>query len=194
MQKTLQPPQPIPYPKNPLIKKLYKTPILLYRLGLFPMFARYILILSTTGRKSGKTRHTPVEYFHHQGRFYIISGFDKKPDWYKNIQADPHVTLQTRLGTLHAIARAPQTDEEWQGVAAYLQANPISNLFFPEHLQDLKESETMAMIKSWPALTFEETSEPCPPALEMDLVWALPLILLGMAIDITLLWFFGRES
>ncbi len=194
MQKSLQPPQPIPYPKNPFIKKIYQTPLLLYRLGLFQLISRHILILSTTGRKSGKTRHTPVEYFYDQGQFYIISGFDKKPDWYKNIQADPHVTLQTRAGTLHAIARAPQTDEEWQGVAAYLQASPISKIFFPEHLQELKDSETLAMIKSWPALTFDETNEHCPPALEMDLIWALPLILLGMAVDITLLWFFGRKS
>ena len=85
----INPPQPIPYPDNWLLKFLYRAPLLLYRLNLGKLIERYILILSTTGRKTKRVHRTPVEYFKQGNRVYIISGFNQQPDWLKNIQAEP---------------------------------------------------------------------------------------------------------
>jgi deazaflavin-dependent oxidoreductase (nitroreductase family) len=53
-----------------------------------------ILLLTTTGRKSGLPRTTPVQYeiFNHLYTIGAGSGFDC--DWVKNIQHNPGVSLQ----------------------------------------------------------------------------------------------------
>ena len=190
----LQPPQPFPYPECSLAQKLLKTPVLLYRLGLGKMFGNYILILSTTGRKTRKTHRTPVEYFFHEGQYYIISGFGDQPDWYQNIQENPLVTIQNGFEQVCAVARPPKTDEEWEAVYLYLAHSPVGKLLVPAEGEDLTASEIIEQVQDWPVLTFETTDEPCPQPLEADLVWAWPLILLGMAFDITTLWLLCRRK
>jgi len=191
--KIIHPPHPIPYPDNWLIKQLYRTPILLYRLGLSNLIGKYILIISTFGRKTRKVRRTPIEYFRTQGRIYVISGFKRDPDWYKNIQADPHVTLQTDHGIHHVIARLPETDQEWQGVFEYLRNSPVSRFSMPGIIQQLDDPEVQQEIKIWPVITFDPTDEPCPTPLDIDLLWTWPLILLGLAIKITLGWLSSKS-
>jgi len=51
-----------------------------------------VLILTTKGRKSGKTIHTPLGYFERDGGYYIVAsnaGSDKNPAWYYNIKGNP---------------------------------------------------------------------------------------------------------
>ena len=46
-----------------------------------------ILLLTTTGRKSGKTRTTPLMYFQDSGKYFITAsagGADQHPGWYWN--------------------------------------------------------------------------------------------------------------
>ena len=52
-------------PKNnpgPFFKWLFKAPILYYKLGLGEMLGKRFLLLTTTGRKTGKPHNTPLEY------------------------------------------------------------------------------------------------------------------------------------
>ncbi|MFN2304192.1 MAG: nitroreductase family deazaflavin-dependent oxidoreductase [Anaerolineales bacterium] len=184
----ITPPQPIPYPRSEFIKRLYRIPILLYRLGLSSMIGKYILILSTFGRNSGKTRRTPVEYFRWQDRIFVMSGFGENPDWYKNLLANPHVTIHSNQGYLCAIARKPETEKEWEGVVAYLKSSPITKLTIPDLIGRLDKPEVRQAIKSWPVFTFDPTEETCPPHLEIDLLWCWPLILLGLALKIFTGW------
>ncbi len=186
--------QLLPYPENYLVKKLFRMPILLYRLGLGKLLGSYILILSTTGRKTKKTRHTPIEYFIHEGQYYILSGFGDQPDWYKNIMANPLVTIQNGYERICGEARAPKTEEEWDAVYLYLTHSPVGRVLRADFLEDVESSDIMTEIKKLPVLTIDPTDKPCPPALEADLVWAWPLIFLGMAVDITILWLWSRKK
>jgi deazaflavin-dependent oxidoreductase (nitroreductase family) len=54
-------------------------------------------LLSTTGRRSGKTHTVPLLYLHGGARLVVIAswgGRDQHPDWYKNLVAIPHATVQ----------------------------------------------------------------------------------------------------
>ena len=194
MNDHLNPPQPIPYPENWVLKQLFRFPILLYRLGLGKWIGKMILILSTYGRKTGKVRRAAVEYFQHKGQIYVISGFGHKPDWVQNLKTNPHVSINTDQGTIQAIARKPNTEEEWQGVIAYLRHSPISNLSNPEMLAKLNSPEILAQIKTWPVWTFDTTDEPGPPAVKADLVWTWPLILLLLAVNFLVGWLIHRSE
>ena len=184
----------LPYPENCLVKKLLKTPVLLYRLGLAKLLGAYILILSTTGRKTGKIHRTPVEYFFHEGKYYIISGFGAQPDWFQNIQTNPQVTIQNGYEKICATARPPQSDDEWDAIRLYLTHSPVGKLLKANFRDEIEGTDMMERVKQWPALTFAPTNEPCPPPLEADLMWAWPLILLGAAFDITFLWLLRRRK
>lgn len=58
-----------------------------------------VLLLTTTGRKTGKRRVTPVGYFEADGGYVIVAsnaGFDKHPGWYHNLKHYPRVTFEIR--------------------------------------------------------------------------------------------------
>lgn len=103
---------------GPIFKWIFKLPILEYKLGLGWLIGRYILLLTTTGRKSGKTRRTPLEYIYDKDhdRYRIAAGWSGKTDWYRNIRANPCVTVQVGRRKFTAIAE-PAPDEE---VAHYM--------------------------------------------------------------------------
>ena len=55
-----------------------------------------ILLLETTGRKSGQPRVVPIAYFFHEGKYLIVAsnwGKDKNASWYLNLKKNPRATL-----------------------------------------------------------------------------------------------------
>jgi deazaflavin-dependent oxidoreductase (nitroreductase family) len=99
-------------------KFLFKIPILLDKVGLNRMIPEWILLLTTTGRRSGKRVITPVEYLFHQEdvTYWIISGWRGNTDWYKNILSSPEVSIKVN-GKNYPTKAAALTDEE---ILAYL--------------------------------------------------------------------------
>ena len=71
----------------------------LYRVGLLPLFGfgRLFLLLYTEGRKSGKTRITPLEYHRIDGVIHIFSSRGRNADWFKNLIANPR-EVRIRVG------------------------------------------------------------------------------------------------
>lgn len=66
-----------------------------------------VLLLTTTGRKTGKKRITPLGYFEYDG-YYVISatyaGLDIHPAWFHNLKNNPEVELQIQDKRLTAMA------------------------------------------------------------------------------------------
>lgn len=59
-----------------------------------------LLLLTTTGAKSGKTRISPLAYFRIDGRLIIIGSFagaDVNPAWVHNLRANPRARVE--IGT-----------------------------------------------------------------------------------------------
>jgi F420H(2)-dependent quinone reductase len=66
-----------------------------------------VLLLTTTGRRTGKKRITPLGYFERDG-YYVIcasnAGADSHPGWFYNLKSHPQVELQIRDQHLAAVA------------------------------------------------------------------------------------------
>jgi len=81
-------------------RKFYKRsklgPITAYRIGLGPLIGRVVLLLTTTGRKSGLARVTPLQFELIDGVYHIGAVFGTKTDWVRNIQADPQVKVRVK--------------------------------------------------------------------------------------------------
>lgn len=73
-----------------------------------------VLILTTTGRKSGKKYQSPLIY-RESGDDYVVvasnGGAPEHPDWYLNLKADPQVEVQVRDDKFTATARDATPDE-----------------------------------------------------------------------------------
>jgi deazaflavin-dependent oxidoreductase (nitroreductase family) len=73
-----------------------------------------ILILTTTGRKSGTEYPTPL-IFGEDGENYVIVGSQggrpNHPDWYLNLVANPDVGVQVKADKFRARARTTEGDE-----------------------------------------------------------------------------------
>jgi deazaflavin-dependent oxidoreductase (nitroreductase family) len=71
-----------------------------------------LLLLTTTGAKSGQARTTPLAYVTDENRFVIIAskaGSPTHPDWYHNLLAHPVATVE--IGNERFQAQARMTEE-----------------------------------------------------------------------------------
>ena len=74
-----------------------------------------VLLLTTTGRKTGQLRTTPLTYFELDGNVVIIAsngGDDRHPQWYQNIVKTPAVTIERGRGKERLTARTASADEK----------------------------------------------------------------------------------
>jgi deazaflavin-dependent oxidoreductase (nitroreductase family) len=73
-----------------------------------------ILLLTTTGRTSGKPRTTPLIYAQDGDRYVIVAskgGAPAHPGWYENLEQDPNVELQVKDDVFPARARTAEGEE-----------------------------------------------------------------------------------
>jgi deazaflavin-dependent oxidoreductase (nitroreductase family) len=91
-----------------------------------------LLLLHTTGAKSGQSRVNPVMYQADGERLAVFAskgGAPTNPDWYYNILANPHAHVEVGTDAFDVIARVAEGEERkriWQrqkerypGFAAY---------------------------------------------------------------------------
>ena len=73
-----------------------------------------LLLLHSTGAKSGKQRVNPVVYQQDGDRMAIFAskgGAPTHPDWYHNLMAHPRATVEVGADTFEVEARVAQGDE-----------------------------------------------------------------------------------
>ena len=74
-----------------------------------------VLLLTTTGRRSGEARVTPLIYQPYGEDLLIVAskgGTPAPPAWYVNLQADPEVEVQVLGERFHAHARTAAAEEK----------------------------------------------------------------------------------
>lgn len=91
----------------------------LYRLSggrlMGKMGAAPILLLTTMGRKSGRSRTVPLLYVKEDQGFVVVAslaGAPKHPAWYLNVEANPKVELQVGSQRFAAVARRSSAEEK----------------------------------------------------------------------------------
>ena len=97
-----------------------------------PFAGRPLLLLTTTGAKSGQRRITPLMYVPDGDRLLIIAsnmGAPTHPDWYRNLLAHPEATVEVATDTFEAravVLEGPDRQKVWDSIVA-------SYPFFTEH-------------------------------------------------------------
>jgi deazaflavin-dependent oxidoreductase (nitroreductase family) len=131
----------------------------LYAIGLGPLIGKVVLLLTTTGRKSGQARVTPLQYEEIDGEYYLGSARGVKSDWYRNLQVSPQVEVRVGAKRFHGTAEAV---EDPARIANFLEIRLRRHPFMigllmekvhglPKHpnrkqLEELAASEAMVII------------------------------------------------
>ena len=83
-----------------------------------------VLLLTTTGRKSGKAHTIPLGCFDHKDGYVIVAsnnGLSTQPAWYLNLKSNPRVTVQVLDKVISATAEVLSGEaraQAWQQVIA----------------------------------------------------------------------------
>lgn len=171
----------LPYPTGAL-KQLYRSPILLYRLGLGALVGRLFMVMTTTGRKTGLPRRTAIEFHEFNGRRYVLSGWGAHTDWYRNLQADPRLTIQTWRGAESVVARPLETDEEMAEAYRWAMASPALRAVARSVGFDLTLEQFLAQKDRFKLITFDPTDSRTPEPVRADLWWVWPVIAAAAAL------------
>ncbi len=73
-----------------------------------------LLLLTTTGARSGRRRTTPLAHTRDGDRYVVIAskaGAPSDPDWFRNLLANPEVTVEVGSETFEARASVPTGSE-----------------------------------------------------------------------------------
>jgi deazaflavin-dependent oxidoreductase (nitroreductase family) len=93
---------------------------------------RKILLLTTTGARSGQPHTTPMTYVIDGDRVLVIAsnaGAVRHPDWYRNLVANPEVTVELpdeTFQTRAVVAEGEEYDRLWAQIVAQMP-------FFNDH-------------------------------------------------------------
>ena len=89
-----------------------------------PFEGRPLLLLHTTGAKSGQPRLAPLAYFEVDGKLIIIgskAGADTNPDWVHNLRANAAAHIEVGTDAYDVVAREmslQERDEAYSKVVA----------------------------------------------------------------------------
>jgi deazaflavin-dependent oxidoreductase (nitroreductase family) len=111
-----------------IMKWMGRATTLVYRLSNGKLGGTFqsspVALLTTTGRKSGEPRVSPLLYLREGGRVILVAsqgGRDTNPVWYLNLKANPKVSVQIKGEVLQLQARdasAQERDEYWTKLTA----------------------------------------------------------------------------
>ena len=86
-----------------------------------------LILLTTTGAKTGTSRVSPLGYFRDEDRYIVfasVAGEPTNPAWYYNLLAEPIVTVEVGDETALARAEVISGRDRQDLLARYVSAHP----------------------------------------------------------------------
>ena len=96
-------------------------------LGDFSLKDARMLLLNTTGAKTGEPRTAPMGYWQAGDEIYVLgidAGAPKHPQWYWNLRANPEVTIEVGAEKRPARATVIEGAEREQLLATFIEQEP----------------------------------------------------------------------
>ncbi len=116
---------------------LYGVPARLWGLGLGRLLGRWFLLLEHRGRRTGRVYRTVIEVVARDedtGEVFAASGFGRSANWFRNLQADPHATIETAGRRTDVVAHVLDVPERQRIVERYRREHPWRRRVFERML------------------------------------------------------------
>jgi deazaflavin-dependent oxidoreductase (nitroreductase family) len=134
----------------------------LYRAGLGPLMSNpltgSVLVLRTTGRKSGLVREAPLAYAIVDGTVVVAAGFGRDAHWFRNAMADPRVevVLPGAVFTGHA-REISDPGQARRAFRAVIEALGVLGRTTVGHVDALDDDRIDAFLTGFPLLQVTPT-------------------------------------
>lgn len=86
-----------------------------------------VLLLETTGNKSGELRSVGLSHLARDGRYFVVASYageDRDPAWAKNLRAEPKATVTIAGRSFPVVARILEGDEREAMFRRFVEADP----------------------------------------------------------------------
>lgn len=116
-----------------ILRLTFHLPIHLYRLNLGWLLGHRFLLLTHSGRKSGRIYQTVLEVVRYDSatrESIVLSGWGKRADWYRNTEASP--ALEVRIGHERYVLprqRFLAPEEDQAVISEYAHHHPLAFRF-----------------------------------------------------------------
>jgi deazaflavin-dependent oxidoreductase (nitroreductase family) len=161
---------------RPWFGPLARLPMLGFRLGVGRLVGRRFMILTTTGRTSGRPRHTMTAWHRGERALYVLALYGAGSQWYRNVLSNPIVTAKTATGAhTYRAARAQSDDDLLDAVAALRKSSLLWRFHLAVNDVADRADELLAAGDRLVVVRLEHAWEPGPPTMPADLVWVWPL-------------------
>jgi deazaflavin-dependent oxidoreductase (nitroreductase family) len=174
------------------LRRVFKTfnrfMVLCWRLGLGSSgngtkFGGSIMVIKNRGRKSGRTRLSPVNYAVIEGDIYCTAGFGRRTDWYRNLLMEPNIEVWLPDGRWFGIAQdASDSPERVEILRKVLIASGLAGPIFGVNPKNLSNQDIDNMFESYRLVRICVTGAATGPGGPGDLAWIWPLSTLILAI------------
>lgn len=176
-------------------RRVNRVMVLLWRLGMggwvnaSPRYGGQVMVLTHTGRKSGRLYRQPLNYAWVDGALYCIAGFGATSNWYKNILANPQVQVwlpdEAWRGTAEDVSDEPG---RLRRMRAVIRASGFAGRLAGLDADTMTDDELDALTHEYCVLRVRRASVGTPADRPGDLTWVwLPV---GLA---TFVWLIARR-
>ncbi len=176
-----------------VLNRYFMVPV--FRLGLGSLivnpFSGYIMVVKTTGHKTGRVRYVPVNYAILDGSVYCLAGFGAASHWYRNVQANPSVELLLPGRSIHGVAEeVTDTGERVRGLRQVLKNGGFAGFFTGFNPFTALDYVVLDQCRGLPLLRIRVDGVGSGPADPGGWLW-----LLGAGVSVVWLWrrFTGRR-
>ncbi len=166
------------------IRQIFKTfnqfMLLLWRLGLGTWgngskIGGAVMVILHTGRKTGLTRYTPVNYTWHEGDVYCAAGFGPDSDWYRNLLVNSNVEIWTLEGRWAAEAKDVSDAEDAPAILRQvLVASGFAGPLFGANPKQMSIGDLQRLLKEYRLVRMRPTEARTGPGGPGDLAWVWP--------------------
>ena len=83
-----------------------------------------VLLLDTTGNKSGQPRSVSLSHLEQNGRYFVVASYageDRDPAWAKNLRAQPKATVTVAGRSFPVVARQLEGEEREAMFARFVE-------------------------------------------------------------------------
>src|SRR5258708_40272246 len=102
---------------------MLKVPTLVYRGPLAELMrSRCVLLLTTYGRRTGLPRTGAVSFMPVDDHFVVFSGWGITSNWFRNIRANPEVTVSVGRRRMRATAHVVDDPERRRALMRQMEA------------------------------------------------------------------------
>ena len=111
-----------------------------------PLSGSPLVVLTTRGRRSGRTHETPMAYAELEDALVVVASnaaAPQHPDWFRNLQAEPTVTVEAAGERWTTTARVAGGDEREEVVAAVVDRLP----FIPQHQAQVEREIPIVLLE-----------------------------------------------